>query len=80
MSVVYRCKSDEPVTVRYVRYCGAGEYRFCEVGQDRRFDQAQGTCSIDDLPADVAMAAISRHNEGVWPSYVDWPLSPGEPK
>ncbi len=64
----------DQVRSRYVRYAGAGDYRWCEVGEDRRWDIRQGCCTVDDLPPNVATAAIARHNEGIWPSYVEWPL------
>lgn len=63
------------VCSRYVKYDGFGVYRWCEVGEDRRFDLRQGTCAVDDLPLDVAAAAIERRHKGVWPFYVDWPLA-----
>jgi hypothetical protein len=59
------------VTARYVRNSG-GEYLFCEVGQDRRYDIRQGTVSGRELPDDVRKAADARR--GLWPSYVEWPL------
>jgi len=64
----------EQVTARYVRYEGGEHYRFCEVGADQRFDVRQGTCRVDDVPPDVAIKAIGLYNEGVTPSYVEWPL------
>lgn len=61
---------------RYVRYDGSGSYFWCETGQVTRagwrYDIAQGTCAVDDLPPGVAMKAIAAH--GSFPSYVDWPL------
>lgn len=76
--VTYGYDAEDPsgrwVCSRYVKYDGAGIYRWCEVGEDRRFDLRQGTCAADDLPPDVAMAASARRNKGVWPFYVDWPL------
>lgn len=61
---------------RYVRYAGDGEYFWCETGVETRagwrYDIAQGTCAVDDLPPDVAMKAEAA--QGVYPSYVDWPL------
>lgn len=59
---------------RYAKYETDGTFRWCEVGEDRRFDLRQGTCTVDDLPPDVAAAAIARRNNGVWPFYVDWPV------
>lgn len=61
---------------RYVRYAGDGLYIWCETGRETppgwRFDIAQGSCSVDDLPPDIAAAARARL--GYYPSYVDWPL------
>ena len=78
MTVTYRYKTEKPIVGRYVKYDGAGVYSFCETGQPTRrgwvYDEAQGKCSVDDLPPNVAMAAIALHNERVWPPYVEWPL------
>jgi hypothetical protein len=42
------------VRKRYVaKGIGGGPYRWCEVGDDRRFDIRQGVCDADDLPEDI---------------------------
>jgi hypothetical protein len=69
--------SPDKVRNRYVQAPGAGEvngWRWCEVGDDRRYDLRQGTCPPSDLPAEVMNAALDRRIAGVWPFYVDWPL------
>lgn len=77
MTIATKYRAEQPADGnRYVRYAGGGEYAWCETGQVTRagwrYDIAQGTCAVDDLPPAVAMAAIAR--AGTWPSYVDWPL------
>lgn len=62
------------VRSRYVRLAFDNRWRWCEVGDDRRYDLRQGTCHETDLPADVAAAARERREGGVWPFNVDWPL------
>ena len=76
ITVTHQSRSYEPggVRRRYVKYDDAGAYSWCEVGDHPKFDLRQGTCTIDDLSPDVAMTAIARRNEGVWPFYVEWPL------
>lgn len=58
---------------RYVRAVVKGtEYAWCvQDAKDKRYDVQQGTCSADDLPADVRQAADDR--QSYIPSYVDWP-------
>ena len=77
MTIVTNYRSDKPADGnRYVRYDGAGMYAWCETGVKTpagwRYDIAQGTCAVDDLPPDVAMKAIAA--QGTFPSYVEWPL------
>lgn len=77
MTVITKFRADKPADgKRYVRYDGAGQYFWCETGQATRagwrYDIAQGTCTVEDLPPDVATKAIAAH--GSFPSYVDWPL------
>lgn len=75
IAVTYQSPTYAPAAVatRYVRYDGAGVYRWCEVDPNR-WDIRQGTGNVDDFPPNVAMAAIARRNEGIAPFYVDWPL------
>lgn len=61
----------EEVSKRYVRFDGE-VFRFCEVGNDRRFDIRQGIVSRDELPDAIATAASERR--GFSPSYVEWPI------
>lgn len=64
---------------RYVRYTGGGVYHWIETGRTKPkgwiYDIRGGTCTVGDLPPDVAMAAVAAHNEGVWPPYVTWPTN-----
>jgi len=63
----------EQVRARYVgKWTVDGPFRFCEVGDDRRYDIRQGTVDADDLPESVRLAAEAR--AGYIPCYVDWPL------
>lgn len=62
------------VRKRYVRLAYDDRFRWCEVGDDARYDLRQGTCSEDDLPPAVAAAARAKRDAGVWPFNVDWPL------
>lgn len=63
----------DAVRSRYVRFDAlSGEFRFCEVGDDRRYDLRQGIVREDEIPPDVAHAA--RERAGFFPSYVDWPM------
>ncbi len=67
----------ELVRKRYVRAPGRGEvdgWRWCEVGDNRRYDLRVGTCRPSDLPGHVMDAALDRRIAGVWPFYVEWPL------
>lgn len=64
----------EDVTARYVKYNGYGAYGFCEVNA-KRHDIRQGVVSFTELPAKVRTAALEAREVGVWPFYVEWPLS-----
>lgn len=68
--------SPDMVRKRYVSAPGFAmtEWRWCEVGDDRRFDIRQGFVTPDELPEDVRAAALARRENGVWPFYVEWPL------
>lgn len=58
---------------RYVRKDATGEgYSWCLTSPWTRFDVAQGTCSADDIDADVRALADARR--GLAFSYVDWPM------
>ncbi len=75
--VTYICKDYRPdmVRKRYVRYAGAYEWHWCEVGDDRRYDIRQGVSSdMRDFPFQIADAAINLKLDGVIPSWVEWPL------
>lgn len=64
--------SRDKVRKRYVKFVRGAGFRWCEVGDDRRYDLRQGTCAASDLPGPVMDAALDR--AGTQPSYVDWPL------
>ena len=57
---------------RYVKFTRGDGFRWCEVGDDRRYDLRQGTCAASDLPEPVMDAALDR--AGFYPPYVEWPL------
>lgn len=48
-------KTGKVATTRYVRKSLLSEnvYEWCEVGEDSRYDIAQGTCNGEDLPDHV---------------------------
>ena len=74
MKITYQSKNYSPdkVTKRYVRRSTAsGEYDWCEVGEDRRFDVRQGTIEPDELPEDIRAAADELFKTSS--AYVDWP-------
>jgi len=76
MNVTYQSKnfSTEAVLKRYVRYgpWDGGVFEFCEVGGNRRFDLRQGTVTADELPCDLADAAIAHYKVSM--AYLEWPL------
>lgn len=64
--------SPNKVRRRYVRAEVAFDgYRWCEVGDDKRYDIRQGTCDTADLPDDVRRAADALRGQTF--AYVDWP-------
>jgi capsid portal protein len=73
MKVTYQSDKYSPdkVLKRYVQRIG-DEYRFCEVGQNRRYDIRQGIVDETELPETVKTAADAR--SGYFPSHVEWPL------
>jgi len=60
------------VRTRYAKFIRGVGFRWCEVGDDRRYDLRQGTCAASDLPGPVMNAALDR--AGFYPPYVEWPL------
>ena len=68
-----RTYAPEHVTARYVRRCVSGEYQFCEVGADRRYDIRQGVVDADELPDDVREAADNLCGHTF--AYVPWPIT-----
>jgi hypothetical protein len=75
MKITYQSKkyTPEAVLARYVQYhFWNGEFGFCEVGGDRRYDLRQGTVERGELPDDIANAAIEHAK--VSQLYVRWPL------
>lgn len=62
------------VRKRYVRLAYDDKFRWCEVGEDARYDLRQGMCAESDLPPTTAAAARAKRDAGVWPFNVDWPL------
>ncbi len=58
----------EKVIIRYVRADGP-LFRFCEVGEDRRYDLRQGVIDAADLPFEIRDAAAKLR--GVF-GYVAW--------
>lgn len=69
MEVTFTAKGYQPgaVLARYVRAnVKGGDYSWCEVGDDRRYDLRQG------LVADDIRVAADKLR-GTWPGYVDWP-------
>lgn len=57
----------ELVRKRYVRVDYQGGYKWCEVGDDRRYDLRQGTAEPHEVPIEIREAAYERRN-------VEWPL------
>lgn len=58
---------------RYVKVDPDGSWQWIEVGTDRRWDIAGGSCADDDLPASVLSKAKRTRAAGVWPFWVEWP-------
>jgi hypothetical protein len=79
MKVIWQSKDYAPEAIlkRYVRYgpWDGGVFEFCEVGIDRRFDLRQGTVTADELPRDLAEAAIAHYEVSM--SYLEWPHDAG---
>jgi capsid portal protein len=73
MKVNYTAKSYAPENVRkrYVRLAENGEFMFCEVGDDRRYDLRQGIVDRSEIPEIVAREA--ERISGTFPNYVEWP-------
>lgn len=74
MNVTYSSRDYAPdhVRKRYVKHDDGDRFRWCEVGDDRRYDLRQGSVDADELPPEIAAAA--RAAAGICPRYVDWPL------
>ena len=76
MEATFTAKEWQPgqVRARYVRAnVKGGDYSWCEVGDDRRYDLRQGLVTAEELPDDIRAAADALR--GTWPGYVDWPLT-----
>lgn len=76
MEVTFTAKGYQPgaVLARYVRAnVKGGDYSWCEVGTDRRYDLRQGIVAAEELPEPIKAAADKLR--GTWPGYVDWPLT-----
>jgi len=73
MKVTYQSKNYAPEKIlrRYVRRGVDGEYWFCEVGQDRRYDLRQGTVEATEIAEDVRKKADEL--KGQYFGYVEWP-------
>lgn len=75
MEVTFTANIYYPAAVR-ARYVRAniknGDYSWCEVGSDPRWDLRQGLANADELPDDIRAAADALR--GTWPGYVDWPM------
>lgn len=75
MEVTFTAKGYRPENVRR-RYVRAniknGDYSWCEVGDDRRWDLRQGLVAAEDLPDDIRAAADALR--GTWLGYVDWKM------
>lgn len=78
MKVEYQAKHYDAakVTARYVRHDYGDMFRFCEVGEDARFDVRQGTVIREELPPSILAKAME--SEGYFPSYVEWPFASTE--
>jgi hypothetical protein len=76
MKVTHQSKnySPEAVLARYVKYLPwSGEFEFCEVGRDRRFDLRQGTVEYAELPDGLPEKAILHAERSC--SYITWPIT-----
>lgn len=77
MKTIYQSANYAPdqVRQRYVKPSPftPGEFIFCEVGDDRRFDLRQGTVDHSELPEDVRSAAEAQRGQAF--GYVVWPLT-----
>jgi len=72
--VTYTARDYSPgkVRKRYVRRDVSGAFRWCEVGDDRRFDLRQGIVAESEIPPLIIQKAIEASKS--WPCYVEWPL------
>lgn len=86
MRTTYQSKNYSPdkVTKRYIRKVSwmereyipittDEEYRWCEVGQDTRYDIRQGYASADEVPDSIKTELVSPSRVGTL-GYVEWPL------
>lgn len=71
MRITYQsaCYAPEAVRARYVRRSG-DIYRFCEVGEDRRYDIRQGVVEPHEVPRAVLDEADKRACQ--YYGYVEW--------
>lgn len=76
MEIIYQAKSysADKVRARYVRFDADGIFRFCEVGDDRRYDLRQGI--VDEKKIPVGVATKARAIAGNCPGYVEWDGAP----
>lgn len=73
--VTYQADSYAPERVlkRYVSYrIVEGEFFFCEVGEDRRYDLRQGYVDATHVPLAIRITAYGQ--AGFYPPYVEWPF------
>lgn len=75
MTIRYNYQGPTPPDTRYVRYRPHdGTFFFCEtVGTKPQYDEAQGTCDREDLPDDIAEAAIALGDQAY--GFVVWPFT-----
>lgn len=76
MEVTFKARiySPEAVRTRYVRAnIKNGDYSWCEVGSDPRWDLRQGLALAEEIPEEIRAAADALR--GTWPGYVEWPIS-----
>lgn len=75
VEVTYTSRNYAPDKVRrrYVRLTRKGVYRWCEVGDDGRWDLRQGRCAASDLPEEVRVECgkFADHLFG----FVTWPVT-----
>lgn len=73
MNITYQSPIWKPelVAARYVRCSASGVFSWAEANA-QNWDIRQGTCTADELPADVRKKALARRGQAF--GAVDWPL------